>query len=71
MPLLEVVAVSCIILAGLGAPIALAWWLSDGFAGFWSAPAGRISVAPTPIPGSSEVGYTVKNSASGTVIYVR
>lgn len=52
----------------VGAPVALAWWLSDGFAGFMDWPAGGATVTPAVNPHTGQPGLVVRDPDSGAPV---
>ena len=58
------------LMAGLfvGAPFALAWWLSDGFAGFLDWPAGGTKIGVAVNPHTNKTGLVVRSVDTGAVV---
>lgn len=52
----------------VGIPVGLAWWLSDGFAGFldWPSGATRVSAGVNPHTGRS--GLVIRDAESGAPV---
>jgi hypothetical protein len=52
----------------IGTPLGLAWWLSDGFAGFLSWPSGAIRVGVTVNPHTNRTCTAVINTKTGAPV---
>ena len=52
----------------VGAPVALAWWLSDGFAGFLDWPAGGTKIGVAVNPHTNKTGLVVRSADTGAVV---
>lgn len=49
----------------VGAPVGLAWWLSDGFAGFLDWPSGGLRVGHGINPHTGKAGLVIRHGESG------
>ena len=52
----------------VGVPVALAWWLSDGFVGVLDWPAGGTKIGVAVNPHTNKSGLVVRSADTGAVV---